>query len=64
MDIYRMAVGNMARAIRNQSGRDLDGGGLDAFEASRYLAVAFCKLPADVLSDIITHEDPLVKRHG
>jgi hypothetical protein len=64
MDIYRMAVGNMARAIRNQRESERDGSGLDAFEAARYLAVAFCKLPADVLSDIITHEDPLVKRHG
>ena len=63
MDIYRMAVGNLARAIRNQ--RDVEReGGLDAFEGARYLAAAFCKLPADVLADLIHHEDPLVKRHG
>ena len=49
---YQMAINNMARKIRSQS-EDQEPR-LNAFDASIYLAVAFCKLPEDVIADIIS----------
>lgn len=62
---YQMCVNNVASYIRNQSRYDVekaerDGDkSLDAFEASRVLAIAFCKASAEeVLVDIITAKVP------
>lgn len=55
MSVYKMAIGNIVRAIRSQSEEDRSiDGNINAFEASRYLGLAFCKSPEEVITDIVS----------
>lgn len=58
VDPYCFCIGNIARAIRCQevSLEPGDEHRLNAFDASVYLAAAFCKRPEDVIVDIVTWE--------
>ena len=52
---YQMAVNNVARAIRAQRKSDVEAGdGINAFDASVYLAMAFCKFKEEVIADIVS----------
>ena len=51
--VYRQAVANTVRHIRSSS----YGEGPNAFDASYYLGLAFCKKKEDVINDIIWYKD-------
>ncbi len=57
MNVYQMCVNNLAAHIRSQENLRLQAQknpeGLDAFEAARVLSIAFCKLPHDVVADLM-----------
>lgn len=58
MTPYQFAVSNTRRYIRseeNQAAAKL-GTSLTAFDAARTLAIAFVKLQADVLSDLLEND--------
>lgn len=52
-NIYKMAIANTVKHIRNSS----YGEGPNAFDASYYLSLAFCKSKEDVFNDIIFYKN-------
>lgn len=54
MTQYQMCINNVSNYIINQPRKDVENNeGIDAFEASTILAIAFCKTKEEVIGDII-----------
>ena len=53
MSVYKMAINNVARTIK-QNKENLE---WNIFHAAAILASAFCKNQEDVLSDLLNHKE-------
>ena len=53
---YQMAINNTARFIRSAKNRDFgkEDPTVNAFDAARILAIAFCKIYEEVLADLVS----------